>query len=697
MTFPDLTPYYVDGDLDVKRRIEESYRQGITLQQQFWNEADIDTRFYAGDQTLWNQIYGPLPLQNRRQFQFNRIRRIINMITGYQRRNRKTTIVTPVHSKDQQTADDMTAVVQWINNTENVYNTISDAFQGACVSGFNMLSCWVDYRFDPVNGDIRVENKSFNSIMIDPTFKSRDLRDANYIWTRKWMSKKQVMSLLPGREDEIEALPISSNRDDKFIFLPENFQYGIRNLVPYDEYWYLDYRDVTLLVDLETGDTKEWEGDKDTLQDFLKMFPSIRTTKIQKQTCRLAIMVSNRVLYDGPNPYNSDRYPFIPIFAYFEPNIPYYALKMQGVVRGLRDAQYLYNRRKVIELDILESQINSGIKYKESALVDPNDAFLNGQGRALALRDSASMDDVQVIPPPDVPSNAIELSKMLGEEISQMSGVNEELLGSAMDDKAGILSMLRQGAGLTTLQLLFDQLDMSQKMLGELCIDYVQNNFEAGKVERILGRKPSDDFYNKLFPKFDCNVEEGALTSSQKQMQAQQLLELRNMGINIPDSVILDAVQIQNKEELIKAIEAQGQSQQQMEQESAQMAMYQQQMVADSMAAKAESDRALAAERLNKIGLDQALNTERMAKAQQERDMSALNKVRAAKELEDLDLAQLQKMLDILAAMKAHSDATEPQPQPVKPPLQQVPEQAMRQAAIRKQPMRSPEMSNILG
>ena len=35
--------------------------------------------------------------------------------------------------------------------------------------------------------------------------------------------------------------------------------------------------------------------------------------------------------------------------------------------------------------------------------------------------------------------------------ITKISGVNEELLGSATDDKEGILSMLRQVAGLTNL------------------------------------------------------------------------------------------------------------------------------------------------------------------------------------------------------------------------------------------------------
>jgi hypothetical protein len=654
MVNPDLSPYYTEDNLDIHRRMEESYRQSITLQQQYWNEADIDTRFFCGDQTLWQQLYGYgyLPLITRRQMQFNRIRRVINMPTGFQRRNRKTTIVIPNHTKDQQGADDWTGVIQYVNHKNDFYNILSDSFQGACVAGFNLLSFWMDYRSDPINGDIRCDNISYNGALVDPTFKKQDLSDANFIWTRKWMSKKQIKSLLPDREDEIDAMPYTANRDDKFIFLPENYQYGIRTLLPYDEYWYLDYREAKILVDMETGETKEWDGDNKSLKEFLKLYPTVKAVPQQKQTCRLAISVGNRVMYDGPNPYGIDRYPFIGTYAYFEPNIPYFALKMQGIVRGLRDAQFLYNRRKVIELDMLESQINSGIKYKESALIDPNDAFLSGQGRALALRDSANMDDVQIIPPPDVPQGILQLSQLMGQEIQEISGVNEELLGSSTDEKAGILSMLRQGAGLTTLQVLFDQLDMTQKLAGALCMDLVRTNFTPKKVEQILGRQPSEEFYTKLFPEYNCSVEEGSLTINQKQMQFQQAIQLQELGVNVPPSYLIDIAQLQNKKELIDAIEAQNQAQEQQNQAQVQQAMQSQEVLNQTLIAKAESDHALAQERLNKVGLDAALNVERLQRAQEERDQGTLAKIKGVKELETMDISHLQQLINLYQSLK---------------------------------------------
>ena len=138
------------------------------------------------------------------------------------------------------------------------------------------------------------------------------------------------------------------------------------------QFWYRDYRPQQLLVDTQTGESIEWRSsDKDRLKRFLIQYPQITILEQDIPTVRLAIVVQGRVMYDGPNPMGIDTYPFVPVLAYYAPQMPYFPWRIQGVVRGLRDAQYLYNRRRVIELDILESQINSGWIYKGE--------FKNGQ------------------------------------------------------------------------------------------------------------------------------------------------------------------------------------------------------------------------------------------------------------------------------------------------------------------------------
>lgn len=635
--------------------MEAFYAESITINQSFWAEADTDTRFEVGDQSLWNDLYGNLPSSRRRQFMFNRIRRVKNMIGGHQRRNRKSTIVTPVENADTQTADQFTKVLMWINQQEGVLETISESFEGALVTGMNLLQVWVDYRSDPISGNIRLDNCSYNSFLIDPYFRKTDLSDCRAIWKRSFVTKRECMALLPAYADEIAGLPANdgSGRDGKFHFMPETYNYGYKNLLSYDEFYYRDYRTQKMLVDTQTGETMEWRSESDErLKDFLRAYPQVTTLEQEIPTVKLAIVVQGKVMYDGPNPMGIDRYNFVPVLAYYNPQLPYFPDRCQGIVRGLRDAQYLYNRRRNIELDILESQINSGWIYKENALVNPKDVFLSGQGRGLALKEEAQMSDVLQIQAPQIPPSMIQLSELLAREVMEISGVNEELLGSAVDEKAGILSMLRQGAGLTTLQSLFDQLDRSQKLLGQLMIDIIQANFTPGKIKRIIEEEPTPQFFNKAFGKYDAAVEEGLNTTTQKQMQFAQLLQLREVGVPVPDDVLLDAATIQNKKKLTDAIAQANQQKAQIEQAQVQAGIQEQQARTKLAEARATADEGLGLERLSRIRENEALAVERQAQARQDDAAALLDRVKALKEIDEIDLNQVEKLLALVTLMK---------------------------------------------
>ena len=658
MLFPELGPsYYDEKDKSILSRMEAFYAETITINQSFWGEADTDTRFEAGDQTLWNEIYGNLPANRRKQFNFNRIRRVINMVSGQQRRNRKSIIAVPVENADDITADQFTKIIMWACQQEGILETISDSFQGALVTGMNLLQVWVDYRSDPVSGNIKVDNCSYNSFLIDPYFRKADLSDCNALWKRSFLTKRECMSLMPDKSEEIAELrgnAQSNGRDGKFQFMPESYDYGYKNLLTYDEFYYKDYRTQKMLIDSQTGETLEWRSqDEESLKTFLHYYPRVTILSQEVPTVKLAIVVQGKVMYDGPNPMMGiDQYPFVPVLGYFNPQMPYFPYRIQGMVRGLRDAQYLYNRRRIIELDILESQINTGWIYKENALVNPKDVFLSGQGRGLALKDEANMADVQQIQPPQVPPSMIQLSELLAREVMEISGVNEELLGSAVDDKAGVLSMLRQGAGLTTLQTLFDQLDRSQKLLGKLLIDVIQSNFTPGKVKRIIEAEPTQQFYNKAFGKYDAAIEDGLNTTTQRQMQFAQMLQLREAGVPISNEDLLEASTIQNKNKIIENTIKREQQAAQMQQQQAQITMQELQARTNLANSRAEADRGLGLERMSRINENQALAVERKAEAEKDREIALLNFVKALKEIEDVDLMQLEKLLKLSQMMK---------------------------------------------
>lgn len=646
-------------DSYILNSFDNFYRNSIRPNQAFWYEATSDTRYYAGDASLWNEIYSLLPSNRTNRFNFNHIRRVINMMSGYQRRNRKSTIVIPVENGDEITADQFTKIFMWLNRQEGINNTISDAFEGALVSGLNLLHVWVDYRNDPVNGEIKVTRKAYNEVMMDPYTRKKDLSDCNGISVRSFLTKKECMTLLPDKAEEIENLSGGSNGiDGKYNFMPESYRLSSEYLFSYDEYYYRDYRTQKLLYDTETGDRFEWRSDNEQkLREFMSQHPQITVTETEIPTVRLAILVQGRLMYDGPNP-TGDCYPFVPVYCYYTSELPYYEWRLQGVVRGLRDSQYLYNRRKIIELDILESQPNSGFFVKENCVVNPDDLFTsNGQGRVIFLKQEANMADIQQIQAPVIPPTMLDMSNALAAEIMTISGANEELMGSATDDKPGIMGMMRQGAGLTMLQGLYDNLDYAQKLLGKLMIEIIQANFTPGKVRRIIEEEPSPQFYNKLFGKYDAAVEEGFDTTTQKQMEFAQLMQLREIGVPIPDEDLIEAATIQNKKKIRDTIVAKQQKQQQFEQQQQQLMLADQEAKTKLVNAEVTVNTGLGYERLSKMEENRAKAEQSRAQALYDKDRAALEKVKAMVELENLDIDQIQKMLSMVNAIKQQEQA----------------------------------------
>lgn len=388
------------------------------------------------------------------------------------------------------------------------------------------------------------------------------------------------------------------------------------------------------------------------MQRVLAQQPWLMVKEVQVPTVKLAIKIGDRILYDGANLLNIDPYPFVPTLCYHEPDIQSYAWRQQGIVRNLRDAQYLYNRRKVIELDILESQINSGWIYPIDSITDPKAFRQSGQGFLIPLKSGHLPQEIQRIEAAPIPQSLMELSASLSEDITKISGVNEELLGAATDDKSGILSMLRQGAGLTTLQTIFDKLDYTQRLYGKIRLQAIRKNFSKGKIRNILGHEPDERFFTSHSLKYSVAVEEGNYSTTQRQMELQQLLHFKELGMPIADKSILRAAFITNKKQVIQDMEESVQQQQQAEQAQAQ----QQEKIdqADIMAKYAKSRSDLAREKeLMASAQEKIANIGQIhAKAEHEEMAADLDLVKMMVELEDMQFAQFKNAFEYAQAVK---------------------------------------------
>lgn len=647
---------------DIIKDFGESYERAYQLWNTYYAEAYKDLSYYLGNQWSLEEL-SYLNNQRRSSFTYNKIRRVINMVQGYQRKNRLATIISPVEDASQDTAEIFTDVMQNIMNSADGYEAISDAFKGALTTGMSFLSPYIDYREDPVSGDIKFHRDDWNAVIMDPFFTKKDLSDCSFIARRKFLSRTEVISLLPDKKDVIMALPWGS-RDDKFTYMPYARQWGMQKLLNYTEYWRTKWDMKEVLVDMVTGETKEWDGDKARLELYRQIYPDIEIIRKPVKSVELGIIVEGQLLYYGKDPFGLDDYPFVPFMAIFEPSYDLFTWKVQSLVRIIRDPQTELNKRRSKMVDMYDSQLNTGWIAKTNSVSNPTSLYKSGQGQVIFLKPEAQMTDVQRLNAPDIPPGMFQLEAEFEKDIMEIAGVNSELFGMADNDKietAGILSKMRQSAGLVNLQDLFDGLRESQKLLGRKVLKLIQKNYTPEKIKLITKKEPTPEFYSQLYSKYDVVVEEGILTDTQRQSQFVQLAALKTMGVLPPegDALLIKNSNLHDKKQLEELMQKKAQEQMQLQQMQLQMQMQQQAVVTHAANSKAESDQALASERIAKIELDKALNAERLARAEEDRTAGVLNLIKAVKELESIDLDTLIKKIGLLRSLEGAQESKE--------------------------------------
>jgi hypothetical protein len=642
----------MSSDLDIIREFDTYYNEAYYAWDPFFPEAERDLKFFLGDQ--WDEREKrQLFQEGRSTFVFNRVRRNINMVTGYQRKHRLSSVVAPIEDSDQKTADQLSQLLLYSMQYADGYQCISDCFGGALKTGWNLMSIWMDYRDDPINGDIKLSREPYNGFILDPYLTKTDLSDCGYILRRKYLNVDHVASLLPGQEKEVYALyRMGWERDDKFTWLPYQRQPNGQELMAYNEMFMQKWKNVPMLVDMETGETTEFEMDESILKQFMEQYPQLKVVQKPKRYIEMHVIVNDHVMRSEINPYELDEYPFVPFTAIFEPESDQWGLKVQSLTRCMVDPQREANRRRSQMIDVLDSQINSGWIANENSVINPRSLFQSSQGKVIWRREDAPPGALEKIPPAQIPPSMFQLQELFDRDMMEIAGINDAAFGQTENaGESGVMMMLRQGAAVVNLQELFDNLRNSQKAVSKKVLKMIQT-WRPEKVKRILNEEPTEEFYNREFTKYDVTVQEGILTDTQRQMYFRQLVDLRQLGAPVSGEMLAKSAPIQGKSDYIEELAAleKQQSEQAQQQQQIQEQILQTQSQASQ--AKAISDIALSKERFTRSVANLGLEDERASEAIHNRAQAALDRTRVMKELESMDDDRLVKFLSIVRMME---------------------------------------------
>lgn len=620
---------YKDKENDFEEAFDNAYDQWYP-----WiSEAHKDFK-YAIDDPWTEADKQKFRDENREILNFNITRRIVKMITGYERRNRLALKISPSEKSDEKVAGQLNGLISPLMENHRGYEVFSNAFEmGSLITGANLIEPYLDRK-----GDIQFSRKPYNKFLLDPGFTKRDLSDCGYIIIHEeGMLTRDVKSLLPGKDAKIEEY---AKETESQVTLPYSAYKGrgrdTGDRCNYSTFWERTTRKAKILANRSTGRTVTWKGTPKELERLMEQYGTALTSwDDYVDTIKFSAFVNGKCVYKGDDPNGIDDYSFVFVGGFWYPEYDDMSKKLQGIVRPTRDPQREVSKRISKILDIIDSQVSTGVMAEEGALVDPNDIHASGQGKGVWVK-TGMMDRVKRIDSGSIDSGLFQLNRDLQTFVNDIAGVNDSLFGSdeLKGDVSGYLVKLRQGQALTALQDLFDNLRFSKKQLGVKIIKLIQANYKPYKVMRIINEQPTPQLFTEDLAKYDVTPQEGLLTETQMQTFYNELIMLKQMGAPITWQMLMEFMPTQFPEKLRQSI-----AQEEKRQQAGQAEEQKEKQLLDQM-------------RTAKISADLGRGEERRAQVGENNANAALLRMKTAKEIEKMSWDKQMELLDRVIAME---------------------------------------------
>lgn len=507
---------------EVVKGFEDTAREWRSTFQEF----EEDFKFKLGDQ--WSAGERE-KMKKRPMVVLNRILKTVKVITGFQSQNFADITVLPEESSDTDRAQVYSHVIKWLISQRSNKRHICDAFSDGVTCGLGWISVDLVYENDLVNGDIVIGHPSPFSIMPDPTFGEPDLSDAQYVYRHAWLTKDQAKIMYPEATAVINEVKEEDPKDSDTPQSPR--KKGAKRILVIEK-WYrtveerktvLD-RNTMEVVDVTDMDPMLIEAQFPGSSIITKNIPTIKLTTVAK---------GGGILYDGDHPHKTDEFPFVPVFGYYDSSYNDLTLRMQGIVRALKDPQREKNKRRSQIMQSVLSMPYGGLMYQDGAFDKlPDWDVTKGGVKFLRVLDFSKIKEIKAA---ELPNSIVSLEQMSDQDMVTI-GPNPDILGDQMSkSEPGINIQLRQKQGMMAVQEFFENLSFAKKTLGRYLIKMVNANFETEKIVRITGADLPEGFIEESTSvSFDCEVDEIRESQTYKMATFQMLKDLAQQGVSIP-------------------------------------------------------------------------------------------------------------------------------------------------------------------
>lgn len=645
-------------DAELKSDYDEAFEIKRTGWERQLKQGMLDLDFYFRAQHTAKEAKDA-ELQGRELYTLDKIGRQVNLLHGYEIRNRHILKIGPQGkpSIEDKACSQHTSLLMNLMVMANGYNVLSEAFKwGPLVQGSNLIEIWRDR-----NRDLQFSRLGWNQFLLNPGLTKTDLSDCQDIAIGRWIDEKRIKFLLPANSDDLEGIRPLTNVS-RWDFLQDPVLQNRAKRVLMEEWWRRETK-------FEETVISRVSGQEISLADFATRFTNgdVRAAKRMVANTRnragvpvlarfskpndeikLTIFVNDKTVFDGPNPLGMRDYNLVWLHGDWCAECPRDDIKLQSFSRRLRDPQRALNRRTNQIYDIIESQAHGVRIVRSNRLRNPEDAYKSGQGVVLHADENwpneLTLEQLfKQLPAADPQPGLFAALEMTDKAETDTGGLNQEIFGSDDKDIPAILAKHRTGQALTGQGGMFQGFRMAKRELGRKTARLVQLNYPPQKVAEIINEQPVSGFYEKNLTRFDCTPIEGLLTESQQELFFMQLLSLRQAfpkeAHKIPLSEVAQYSPTPFKPELIQIIQRAEQKEAQMQQ----MALKNQQ-TQEALNIELTKGNVLA---------NRGIAEERRSQAVENQADAALNRAKTAAEINDMTIGRFLELVSTVISLES--------------------------------------------
>jgi hypothetical protein len=577
--------------------------------------------FVIGDQWL-EQDLNALKLQRRPALTINKILPTIGTLLGAQITNRTEVLFRPANGAPSETADALSKVWMQISQNNQLPWVRSDVFADGLIRGRGFYDVRLDFT-DAMEGEVRIALLNSKNVIIDPDAKEYDPDQWNDVFTTKWLTYQDISILYSDadaqylKDKEGSSYPygydsIERVRDRFAGPMPMGGYVGLadpdgvrRNIrVIERQHRKLDKREH--FVDIETGDMRpvpaDW--DKQRIADLIqKTGGKLSTTTKLVKRIRWTVTADNVVLHDDWSPYQ--HFTVIPYFPFFRYG------KTIGIVENLLGPQEILNKASSQELHVINTTANSGWVVEQDSLVNMSVEELEAKGAmtGLVIEHKKGSQAPVKIQPNQTPSGLDRITYKAEEHIKSISNVTDSMMGNDRADVAAKAIAYKQQQGSISQSKAIDNLSRTDWMLARNVLALVQEFYTEQRIidtihddvtqksESITVNEEDNatgEIKNDLtLGEYDIVVTSAPFRNSLEDSQFEQARALKELGIAIPDSVLIENSHLMRRSEIVKQIEGgknspEAQAQMQLQQRSQQAEVAKTEAEAQKAAAEAQ-------------------------------------------------------------------------------------------------------------